>query len=287
MLEALKQQVLDANLALPKHNLVTLTWGNVSAVDRERGVLVIKPSGVDYSAMGADDMVVVSLESGEVVEGKKKPSSDTPTHRLLYQAFPSLGGIVHTHSRHATIWAQAGQAIPATGTTHADYFYGPVPCTRLMTDEEINGEYEWETGRVIVETFREQGIDPAQMPGVLVHSHGPFAWGKTPKMRYITLSCWKRSPIWGFSAASWRRSCPRCSKRCWTSTTCANTGPKPTTASKPRLAGRAALTGVTSFYPAARIRRPAPTSGISPVAPYLYKTPALSVEPGYNQAWFI
>lgn len=165
-------------------------------------MLVIKPSGVDYSAMGADDMVVVSLESGEVVEGKKKPSSDTATHRLLYQAFPSLGGIVHTHSRHATIWAQAGQAIPATGTTHADYFYGPVPCTRLMTDEEINGEYEWETGRVIVETFREQGIDPAQMPGVLVHSHGPFAWGKTPKMRYIMQSCWKRSPIWGFSAAS-------------------------------------------------------------------------------------
>ena len=178
MLEALKQQVLEANLALPKNNLVTLTWGNVSAVDRERGVLVIKPSGVDYSAMGADDMVVVSLESGEVVEGKKKPSSDTATHRLLYQAFPSLGGIVHTHSRHATIWEQAEQAIPETGTTHADHVYAPVPCTRLMTDEEINGEYEWETGRVIVETFREQGIDPAQMPGVLVHSHGPFAWGK-------------------------------------------------------------------------------------------------------------
>ena len=128
--------------------------------------------------MTADDMVVVSLESGEVVEGNKKPSSDTPTHRLLYQAFPTLGGIVHTHSRHATIWAQAGQSIPATGTTHADYFYGPVPCTRLMTDAEINGDYEWETGNVIVETFRQQGIDPAQMPGVLVHSHGPFAWGK-------------------------------------------------------------------------------------------------------------
>ena len=160
MLEDLKRQVLEANLALPKHNLVTLTWGNVSAVDREKGVFVIKPSGVDYRVMTADDMVVVSLESGEVVEGNKKPSSDTPTHRLLYQAFPTLGGIVHTHSRHATIWAQAGQSIPATGTTHADYFYGPVPCTRLMTDAEING------------------IDPAQMPGVLVHSHGPFAWGK-------------------------------------------------------------------------------------------------------------
>lgn len=178
MSEELKRQVFEANLALPRHNLVTLTWGNVSAVDRERGVMIIKPSGVDYSVMRAEDMVVVSLESGEVVEGDKKPSSDTPTHRLLYQAFPSIGGIVHTHSRHATIWAQAGQPVPATGTTHADYFYGPVPCTRKMTDEEINGEYEWETGAVIVETFQENSIDPAQMPGVLVHSHGPFTWGK-------------------------------------------------------------------------------------------------------------
>ncbi len=178
MLEDLKHQVLEANLALPKHNLVTLTWGNVSAVDRERGVLVIKPSGVDYSVMTADDMVVVSLETGEVVEGHKKPSSDTPTHRLLYQAFPTIGGIVHTHSRHATIWAQAGQPIPATGTTHADYFYGTIPCTRKMTEAEINGEYEWETGNVIVEAFEKQGINAAQMPGVLVHSHGPFAWGK-------------------------------------------------------------------------------------------------------------
>ncbi|EHG02724.1 L-arabinose isomerase [Escherichia coli cloneA_i1] len=131
-----------------------------------------------YYTMTADDMVVVSIETGEVVEGTKKPSSDTPTHRLLYQAFPSIGGIVHTHSRHATIWAQAGQSIPATGTTHADYFYGTIPCTRKMTDAEINGEYEWETGNVIVETFEKQGIDAAQMPGVLVHSHGPFAWGK-------------------------------------------------------------------------------------------------------------
>ena len=178
MLEQLKADVLAANLALPVHHLVTFTWGNVSAVDETRQWMVIKPSGVEYRVMTADDMVVVSLESGEVVEGNKKPSSDTPTHRLLYQAFPTLGGIVHTHSRHATIWAQAGQSIPATGTTHADYFYGPVPCTRLMTDAEINGDYEWETGNVIVETFRQQGIDPAQMPGVLVHSHGPFAWGK-------------------------------------------------------------------------------------------------------------
>ncbi|ARU95414.1 L-ribulose-5-phosphate 4-epimerase [Tatumella citrea] len=178
MLESLKQQVLAANLALPAHHLVTLTWGNVSAVDRQQGVLVIKPSGVDYSTMTADDMVVVSLQTGEVVEGHKRPSSDTPTHRLLYQKFPEIGGIVHTHSRHATIWAQAGLAIPANGTTQADYFYGAVPCTRLMTDEEINGEYEWQTGEVIVETFRQQGLDPGQIPAVLVNSHGPFAWGK-------------------------------------------------------------------------------------------------------------
>ena len=178
MLEDLKRQVLEANLAFPRHNLVTLTWGNVSAVDRERGVLVIKPSGVDYSVMTADDMVVVSLETGEVVEGKKKPSSDTPTHRLLYQAFPTLGGIVHTHSRHATIWSQAGLDLPAWGTTHADYFYGTIPCTRLMTAEEIGGEYEYQTGEVIVKTFEERALNPMQVPAVLVHSHGPFAWGK-------------------------------------------------------------------------------------------------------------
>ena len=177
MLEDLKRQVLEANLALPKHNLVTLTWGNVSAVDREKGVFVIKPSGVDYRVMTADDMVVVSLESGEVVEGNKKPSSDTPTHRLLYQAFPTLGGIVHTHSRHATIWSQAGQDLPAWGTTHADYFYGAIPCTRLMTTAEIAGEYEYQTGEVIIKTFEERDISPMQVPAVLVHSHGPFAWG--------------------------------------------------------------------------------------------------------------
>lgn len=177
-------------------------------------MFVIKPSGVDYSVMTADDMVVVSIATGEVVEGQKKPSSDTPTHRLLYQAFPTIGGIVHTHSRHATIWAQAGQSIPATGTTHADYFYGSIPCTRKMTDEEINGEYEWETGNVIVETFEKQGIDAAQMPGVLVHSHGPFAREKMPKMRCITPSCWKKSPTWGSSVASSRRNCQICNKPC-------------------------------------------------------------------------
>ncbi|MBN3238619.1 L-ribulose-5-phosphate 4-epimerase [Pectobacterium versatile] len=178
MLETLKKQVLEANLALPQHNLVTFTWGNVSAVDRQRGLLVIKPSGVEYSAMTLEDMVVVELESGKVVEGTKKPSSDTDTHRVLYLEFADIGGIVHTHSRHATIWAQAGKDIPAWGTTHADYFYGPIPCTRLMTDEEINGRYEWETGRVIVETFRQRGISPVDVPAVLVNSHGPFAWGK-------------------------------------------------------------------------------------------------------------
>ncbi|WP_233963600.1 L-ribulose-5-phosphate 4-epimerase [Pectobacterium versatile] len=178
MLETLKKQVLEANLALPQHNLVTFTWGNVSAVDRQRGLMVIKPSGVEYSAMTLEDMVVVELESGKVVEGTKKPSSDTDTHRVLYLEFADIGGIVHTHSRHATIWAQAGKDIPAWGTTHADYFYGPIPCTRLMTDEEINGRYEWETGRVIVETFRQRGISPVDVPAVLVNSHGLFAWGK-------------------------------------------------------------------------------------------------------------
>lgn len=178
MLDTLKKQVLEANLALPQHNLVTFTWGNVSAVDRQRGLMVIKPSGVEYSAMTLEDMVVVELESGNVVEGTKKPSSDTDTHRVLYLAFADIGGIVHTHSRHATIWAQAGKNIPAWGTTHADYFYGPIPCTRLMTEEEINGRYEWETGQVIVETFRQRGISPVDIPAVLVNSHGPFAWGK-------------------------------------------------------------------------------------------------------------
>ena len=176
MLEDLKRQVLEANLALPKHNLVTLTWGNVSAVDRGRGVLVIKPSGVDYSTMTADDMVVVSIETGEVVEGTKKPSSDTPTHRLLYQAFPSIGGIVHTHSRHATIWAQAGQSIPATGTTHADYFHGEIPVTRFLTPQETQEAYEANTGTVIIEAFA--GKNPVHTPAVLANGHGPFTWGK-------------------------------------------------------------------------------------------------------------
>lgn len=177
MLEQLKQQVLDANLALPKHHLVTFTWGNVSAIDRESGRVVIKPSGVEYDGMQAADMVVVDLASGHVVEGNKKPSSDTATHLALYRAFPHIGGIVHTHSRHATIWSQAGLDLPAWGTTHADYFYGTIPCTRLMNKDEIEGDYEHETGEVIIETFTQRDIDPMQVPAVLVHSHGPFAWG--------------------------------------------------------------------------------------------------------------
>jgi L-ribulose-5-phosphate 4-epimerase len=178
MLEQLKQQVLEANLALPAHHLVTFTWGNVSAIDREQGLVVIKPSGVEYDGMRAEDMVVVDLHSGEVVEGRKKPSSDTATHLALYRRFPGIGGIVHTHSRHATIWAQAGRDLPAWGTTHADYFYGTIPCTRLMTQEEIAGEYEHQTGEVIIQTFVERDIDPLQVPAVLVNAHGPFAWGK-------------------------------------------------------------------------------------------------------------
>ena len=175
MLEQLKKQVLEANLLLPKYGLVTFTWGNVSGIDRESGLVVIKPSGVPYEGMTEADMVVVDLD-GKRVEGKWKPSSDTPTHVELYKAFPALGGIVHTHSRWATTFAQAGLDIPAMGTTHGDYFYGDIPCTRKMTPQEIAGEYEKETGRVIIETFA--GKSPADIPGVTVHSHGPFAWGK-------------------------------------------------------------------------------------------------------------
>lgn len=180
MLEELKKQVCKANLLLPEHGLVTFTWGNVSGIDREEGVMVIKPSGVEYDDMKPEDMVVIRLSNGERVEGRYKPSSDTDTHLALYRAFPTLGGIVHTHSRWATSFAQAGRGVPAMGTTQGDYFYGEVPCTRKMTPEEIGGSYELETGNVIVETFRERGIDPAQVPAVLVHSHGPFAWGTGP-----------------------------------------------------------------------------------------------------------
>ena len=180
MLEKLKEQVCEANLLLPKYGLVTFTWGNVSGIDREKGVMVIKPSGVEYGGMEPEDMVAIRLEDGAPVEGRYKPSSDTDTHLALYRAFPALGGIVHTHSRWATSFAQAGRGIPAMGTTQGDYFYGEIPCTRRMTSEEIGRSYELETGHVIIETFREKNIDPAQVPAVLVHSHGPFAWGTSP-----------------------------------------------------------------------------------------------------------
>jgi L-ribulose-5-phosphate 4-epimerase len=175
MLEQLKKQVYEANMLLPKYGLVTFTWGNVSAIDRQTGFVVIKPSGVPYETMTADDMVVVDLD-GNIKDGRYKPSSDTPTHLVLYKAFPKCGGIVHTHSRWATSFAQAGVGIMPLGTTHGDYFYGEIPCTRKMTPEEIAGEYEKETGNVIVETFKN--IDPAAVPAVLVQGHGPFAWGK-------------------------------------------------------------------------------------------------------------
>jgi L-ribulose-5-phosphate 4-epimerase len=178
MLETLKQQVLAANLLLPKFGLVTFTWGNVSGIDRNSGLVVIKPSGVSYEGMKADDMVVVDLE-GKIVEGKLKPSSDTPTHLELYKAFPHLGGVVHTHSRWATTFAQAGMPVEPTGTTHADYFYGPVPCSRRLTPAEIQGDYEKETGKVIIETFKD--LDPDAIPAILFYSHGPFCWGKTPE----------------------------------------------------------------------------------------------------------
>ena len=179
MLEELKQLVCKANLELPRYGLVTFTWGNVSGIDREKGLVVIKPSGVEYNEMKPEHMVVVDL-SGKVVEGNLRPSSDTDTHVVLYRAFPALGGIVHTHSRWAVSFAQAGRDIPAMGTTQGDYFYGDIPCTRRMTPEEIGGSYEWETGNVIVETFVKRGIDPAQVPGVVVQNHGPFAWGTDP-----------------------------------------------------------------------------------------------------------
>ncbi|MDR1762657.1 MAG: L-ribulose-5-phosphate 4-epimerase [Dysgonamonadaceae bacterium] len=175
MLENLKQQVFDANIALVKHGLVIFIWGNVSGIDRTKGLVVIKPSGVSYDDMKAEDMVVVDLEGG-VVEGKLKPSSDTPTHLVLYKAFTEIGGIVHTHSTYATAWAQAGMDIPNIGTTHADYFHDAIPCTEDMTEAEVKGAYEAETGNVIVRRFA--ALNPVHTPGVLVKNHGPFAWGK-------------------------------------------------------------------------------------------------------------
>lgn len=178
MLEALKQAVWAANMELPRRSLVVYTWGNVSGIDREKGLVVIKPSGVDYEQLTPEKLVVLDLD-GNIVEGDLNPSSDTKTHLELYKAFPALGGVVHTHSSFAVAWAQAGEDIPCYGTTHADYFYGPVPCTRGLTREELDEDYEKNTGRVIVETFRARGIDPVHVPAVICRGHGPFAWGKT------------------------------------------------------------------------------------------------------------
>ena len=177
MLEELKRLVYEANMELPRRGLVTYTWGNVSGIDREKGLFVIKPSGVDYEDLKPEDLVVMDL-AGRQVEGTLNPSSDTRTHLALYNAFPEIGGIVHTHSPHAVAWAQAGRDIPAYGTTHADYFYGPIPCARDLSQEEIDQDYETNTGHVIVETFTKRGIDPVHVPGVICRSHGPFTWGK-------------------------------------------------------------------------------------------------------------
>ena len=178
MLEELKKQVCEANLELVRRGVVIYTWGNVSGVDREKGLVVIKPSGVEYDAMVPEDMVVVDLQTGERVEGRYKPSSDTATHLELYRAFPQIGGVSHTHSVNAVAFAQAGMDIPALGTTHADYFYGPIPCTRELTEEEVGSAYELNTGKVIVGCIRERKIDPMAVPGILVKNHGPFSWGK-------------------------------------------------------------------------------------------------------------
>lgn len=180
MLKRLRKLVWQANLDLPKHGLVTFTWGNVSGIDRERSLVVIKPSGVAYEDLTPEDLVLVDLETGRTVEGALNPSSDTKTHLELYRAFPEVGGIVHTHSAYAVAWAQAGQDIPCYGTTHADYFYGPIPCARHLRQAELEEDYEKNTGRIIVETFRGRNLDPAAVPGVICHSHGPFTWGKDP-----------------------------------------------------------------------------------------------------------
>ncbi len=178
MLEELKEKVYRANIDLVKHGLVIFTWGNVSGIDREKGLMVIKPSGVDYDVMPPDDMVVIDIRTGEKVEGKLKPSSDTPTHLALYRAWPEIGGVVHTHSTYATAWSQAGIDLPNIGTTHADYFHKAIPCTPDMTEPEVTNDYELETGNVIIKRFED--MNPMHTPGVLVKNHGPFSWGKDP-----------------------------------------------------------------------------------------------------------
>ena len=197
MLEELKQKVYEANMELPRRNLVTYTWGNVSGIDREKGLVVIKPSGVEYEELTPDMLVVLDLE-GNVVEGTLNPSSDTKTHIELYKAFPKLGGIVHTHSPYAVAWAQAGRDIPCYGTTHADYFYGAIPCARHLTQEELDEDYEKGTGTVIIETFRERKLDPMAVPAVICHSHGPFTWARIPPRRFTMRWFWRKWQKWAF-----------------------------------------------------------------------------------------
>jgi L-ribulose-5-phosphate 4-epimerase len=180
LLEDLKKKVCDENIELYEKGVVIYTWGNVSGIDRDKGIMAIKPSGVDYDVMKPEDMVLVDLETGKTVDSELRPSSDTDTHLELYRAFPEIGGVVHTHSINAVAFAQAGSEIPALGTTHADYFYGSIPCTRVLTEEETKGAYELNTGKVIVEHIKEAGYDPMAVPGILVRNHGPFAWGKDP-----------------------------------------------------------------------------------------------------------
>lgn len=234
MLEQLKKEVLEANLALPKYGLVTFTWGNVSGIDREKGLIVIKPSGVEYDELRAEQLVVVDMD-GKTVEGQLRPSSDTATHVVLYNAFPEIGGVVHTHSPWCTSWAQAGRGIPALGTTQADYFYGKIPCTRKMTDAEIQDDYEANTGQVIVETIADR--NPLHIPGILVNTHGPFTWGtdadnavhnsvvmeEVAKMAYHTLALTPDSN--------------RCSKACWINISSESTAQTPITANSKDLCG--------------------------------------------------
>lgn len=226
MLEELKEEVLEANLELSRHHVVLYTWGNASGIDRERNLIVIKPSGVPYEYLKASDMVVVNLE-GEVVEGNLRPSSDTRTHIELYKNFPEIGGVVHTHSIHAAAFAQAGRPIIPIGTTHADYFYGPVPCTRPLTKEEVEDDYERNTGKVIAETFRDLKIDPKSTPGVLVRNHGPFTWGKMPKKLHTMQSSWKQSQKWP-SRHFFSRRMQGYRTTSWKNTTKENTDPMPT-----------------------------------------------------------
>ncbi len=207
MLEELKKIVYEANMDLQAKGVVIYTWGNVSGIDRERGLVVIKPSGVEYNTLKAEDMVVVNLTDGKIIEGHYKPSTDTPTHLVMYRTFPQIGGFVHTHSIHAVAFAQAGKPIPAFGTTHADYFYGDIPCTRDLTEEEIKSAYEKNTGNVIVETIGKS--DPMAIPGIVVKSHGPFAWGKTPAQAVYNAVVMERVAEMAIDTLIINPNCPR------------------------------------------------------------------------------